>query len=158
MKSIRRSASSKKASSRPVPDRDGRPLPNSAVERLERFASRLERLSVEVLPTFASRSLDTASHSRAIVAAQRIAEQRNVEAALEAARQAMVDWVSRLHSTQQPYPEWVGRSLGRSSGTAGDRADVAMTLGDATVALALWDWLDEADREELLGAWTELVT
>jgi hypothetical protein len=135
-----------------------RPLPDSAIERLERFAGRLERLSVEVLPTFASRSLDATAHGRATDAAERVAAEDDVEAALDVARQAMVDWVARLYSTQQPYPEWVGRSLGRSSGTAEDRADVAMTLGDAVTALALWDRLEATDRDELMGAWAELAT
>ena len=69
----------------------------------------------------------------------------------------MAEWVARLYSTQQAYPEWTGRTLGRSTGSAEDRARIATTLGEAVTALALWDDLDEADRDELLGPWEELA-
>jgi hypothetical protein len=133
-------------------------LPRTATAALDRFASRLERLRIEDLPLYATRPIDRAAERIAQDEADRLARETNRTAAIDRATASAVDWVSRLYSRQQNYPEWVGATWGRATGTADDRVEVARSLSRAITAIALDDVLDETTRDDLLGAWAALAT
>jgi hypothetical protein len=41
--------------------------------------------------------------------------------------------------------------------TVKDRLQIASSLADALLAIALWDALDDATKDELLGPWVQFV-
>lgn len=133
-------------------------LPNPVTAALERFAARLDRLRVEDLPLYATRPLDAGAHRAAVVAAATVAREIDRTAAIQRATSTAADWVNVLYSRQQNYPEWVGATWGRATGTAEDRVDIARSLGEAITAIALGDVLDAAATDELLGGWSALAT
>ena len=160
-----------KASSRPVPEPPssrprGGPQPNELTggrlpadvgRRLARFLDRVERLRIEDLPIFAAVPLDSMAHARAIDHARTVASERSRNDLLTEIRRQSNEWVARLFSRQQYYPEWIGPSMGRSVGNVDDRVKLGRSLADAITGLMLWDVLDEPDLDELIGPWATLI-
>ena len=132
-------------------------LPADVGRRLAGFLDRIERLRIEDLPIFAAVPLDAAAHARAVDAARTAAAERRREDLLTEIRRQSNEWVARLFSRQQYYPEWYGPSMGRSVGNVDDRVKLARSLADAVTGLMVWDVLDEADLDELIGPWVTLI-
>ncbi len=133
------------------------PLPADVRGRLEHFLGRVERLRIEDLPMFAARPLDEQAYARAADQARAVSVERRRESVLKAIQGDVGDWLGRLYSAQQFYPEWTGTAWGKSSGSAEDRVRLRRSLFDAISAIVLWDALDDADRDELVGPWAALV-
>ena len=55
--------------------------------------------------------------------------------------------------TRSSGPTWAGRRAGSAQARSTIGSKIAVSLGEAVIAVALWDVLDEGDRAELLGAW-----
>ena len=130
-------------------------LPLRIRQRLDAFAEALDDLSADDLPLLGARPLDIPVHEAARESADRIAAERGWIDGLAAAFGLALDWLDRRFS------EWqVMRTLTAIPNPATrpeDRARVAQSVVDAVRAVALWDDLDEADRDELMGPWAALV-
>ncbi len=122
---------------------------------LERFAVALERVHVDDLPLYAVRPRQPA-HRRAVEAAAVAARKRGLEAAVDAAREAVVGYVARRYGAAQFRTGHVGLNTAPGLGPTEDRVWVMRSLGDAVAALALGDLLDANERAELIGAWARL--
>jgi hypothetical protein len=134
-----------------------RALPPEVRRRLERFLQRLDRLRVEDLPMFAAVPLDNEGYEESIRAASRGAFDTNRRVALDQVHRDADAWLKRLFSRHQFYPEWAGPQMGMIAGSARDRIRLAEALKSVLSALVLWDVLDEAYREHLVGAWAALI-
>jgi hypothetical protein len=119
---------------------------------LNAFWSRLERLRVEDMLALAARPLDAAAHAEALGRAADAAEQAGLTDTIAEATVGVDDWVVRLFNRSTSQPGWYEANWGRP-GSTGDRANLAASLSEVVVALVLGDRIDDADRDELLGAW-----
>jgi hypothetical protein len=140
-----------------VPETTARSLPPDVGGRLDRFLKRLERLRVEELPMFAATPLARNEYQESVNAAMRAGFDSGRRAILEEIHRDAGAWLDRLFSRHQFYPEWAGTQMGVIAGTAQDRVRLAEALKSGLTALVLWDVLDEAYRDHLLGPWAALV-
>jgi hypothetical protein len=131
-------------------------LPPEVRTRLETFSRAIERMRVEDMPMFATNP-DREAHQRALDEAALVAIDSGREPAVKEARSRLIEFIIRAYGQDQYRPTWIGLNWGQSTGTTDDRVKVMRSLADAIAALVLWDRLDEADREELLGPWGALV-
>lgn len=122
---------------------------------LERFAAALERVHVDDLPLFAVRPRQPA-HRRAVEAAAVAARERRLEAAVDAARGAVIEYVVRRYGAAQLRTAYVGLNTASGLGPTEDRVRVMRSIGDAVTAMALGEAIDASDRAELLGAWARV--
>ena len=132
-------------------------LPSAARRELESFARQVDTLRMEDLFLFGTRSLDREGHRRAVDEATRIAAERGRPSLPDDVRRTAQDWLIRLFNQTEFAPTVVGPAFSRSVGRGSDRAQIASSLSEALLALALADQLDEADRDELLGPWAQLA-
>jgi hypothetical protein len=132
-------------------------LPSNVQAGLESFLKRVERLRIEDLPMFAAAPLDQEAYDESVTAATRAAFDTDRREILEEGHRAASRWLDRLYSQQQFYPEWAGPAMSRSVGTAADLTRLRRSMLDAISALVLWDVLDEAYRDELIGPWAALI-
>ena len=123
---------------------------------LEAFLQRVERLRIEEMLARAAHPADDATHVVALEAAADAARFSGLDRAITDARRAIDDGVVELFNRSTVQPGWVEANWGRP-GTTEDRANLAHSLGEAATAILLGDRLDPADRDELLGAWADLV-
>jgi hypothetical protein len=140
----------------PDPEDVFRRLPADDRRRLARFVERLERTSVEMMLTLAARPLDAGAHAASIDRADQAARDCLRTDAVAQVRADADEWVLRLYNSSTTQPGWYEANWGRP-GTAGDRANLAASMGDALIALVVWDRLDEEDRDELLGPFATLL-
>jgi hypothetical protein len=122
---------------------------------LERFALALERVHVDDLPLYAVRPRQP-GHRRAVEAAALAARERGLEAAVDAAREAVIGYVTRQYGAAQFRTAYVGLNTAPGLGPTEDRVRVMQSIGDAVTAMALADAIDASDRAELLGAWARI--
>jgi hypothetical protein len=123
---------------------------------LEAFLQRVERLRAEELLVRTARPTDEAAHASAVAAAAEAARFSGRDRAVQDARRTIDEWVIGLFNRSTVQPGWYEANWGRP-GTTEDRANLAHSLGEAVTALLLADRLDPGDRDELLGAWADLV-
>jgi len=131
-------------------------LPGGARARLVGFLTALERINVGDLTIYAVRVRD-AEHERAVAAAAEAARERHLEPQLEAARTAVMDYVTHAYQVAMMRISYVGPTTATGFGPADDRGRVMRSLADAVTAVVLDDALDDADRAELMGAWDGLL-
>jgi hypothetical protein len=141
-----------------VPDRNdpGAALPADARQRLDAFTAALERINVGDMSLYAIPG-DEAEMDRARQAAHRVARELGLEPALEAARHEVLGFVAEDYRDTASGLGYVGAGPSVGFGADDDRLRVMQSLADAVMAIVLDDALDEADRDELLGAWDELL-
>jgi hypothetical protein len=131
-------------------------LSPDARRRLETFAAALERLQVDDLPLYAVKPREP-DHQRALEAAAQASQAAGLDEAIEAARDAIADYVARAYGNAQYRTGYIAMNSAPGLGPTDDRVRVMRSLGDAVTALVLGDALDEADRAELLGAWANVA-
>lgn len=129
-------------------------LPRDVRRRLETFTSKVERVPLDQLPMYAARPLGS-DHRRALENAELMANSNGRSEAVAAVRENSYGYLERQFADAQLHTSiaglnWIG------TGRVEDRARVAASLTEAITAIALWDLLDEGDRDEMLGAWAEL--
>jgi hypothetical protein len=127
-----------------------------AMNVVEHFFERVERQRAEDLLPRAARPLDRAGHIAAIGRARVAAQNAGLGRTIREAPRTVDDWVIRLYNGSHVSPGWLEANWGHP-GTIEDPANLARSLGEAVSALILGDRLDAADRDELLGAWADLV-
>lgn len=123
---------------------------------VEAFWRRLERLRVEDMLALAARPIDEAAHEAVLERAWDEAERTRLRATVEEVAADVDDWVVRLFNRSTVQPGWLEANWGRP-GSVEDRANLATSLGEVVLALVLGDRIAAADREELLGAWSEIA-
>ncbi len=131
-------------------------LPQEVRQRLEIFISKVERIGLDSLPMYAARPLGS-DHQRAIENAESLANVHRRSEAVATVREKSFAYLERRFADAQLRTSvgglnWIG------TGRVEDRARVAVSLGEAFTAIALWDLLDEDDRDEMLGPWAELAS
>jgi hypothetical protein len=133
----------------------GRPTID-AMPHLQAFLQRVERQRGEDLLPRAARPLDESAHADALAAATEAARAGGLEAEVTHARETVDRWVIELFNSSHLPLGWWEANWGRP-GTTADRANLAQSLGEAVTAVILGDRLDPGHRDELLGAWADLV-
>jgi hypothetical protein len=131
-------------------------LPPDARARLAGFSRAVERLHVDELPLYAVKPMQPA-HQRAGERAVLVASQAGLTDAINAARTAVTTFIGNQYTAAQFRTSVLGMNTAPGLGPADDRVRVLRSIGDAIAAIVLWDALDEADRAELLGPWSNLV-
>jgi hypothetical protein len=131
-------------------------LPPDARTRLERFGQALEHVHVDDLPLYALRRRQP-DHRRAVESAALTARTSGLETAVDAAREVVVSYLTRVYGDAQMRTSFVGLNSAPGLGPTEERVRVMRSAGDAVAAIVLWEALDEADRAELLGAWARLA-
>jgi len=116
----------------------------------------LERISVGDLTLYAVRPRDD-HRDRAIAAAAEAARDRRLGPQLDAARSAVIDYVTHAYQVGMMRDSYVGPTTSTGLGRTDDRVRVMRSLADAVTAVVLDDALDDADRAELMGAWDGLM-
>jgi hypothetical protein len=134
-----------------------RSLPSNVQHRLEQFLQRLDRLRVEDSPMFAAVPLDREGYDESVRSARRAAFDTNRRGVLDQVHRDADAWLNRLFSRHQFHPEWTGPQMGVIAGTVGDRIRLGEALKSVLTALVLWDVLDDACRDHLVGPWAALI-
>jgi hypothetical protein len=142
-----------------VPDRDAAlaRFPRGIRDRLEAFAQAVDSVPNDSVAMFAARSLDSERHDEARAAADRIATERGWEAGIAALRGLAIDWVEQRMDDPSAWLGALGTRADGLSMRSEDLGRAGQSLADAFRAVALWDDLDEARRDELVGPWASLV-
>lgn len=130
-------------------------LSPDARARLEELARALERTRLDDLPLYAVRP-DEPSHRRAVEAAGVAARTAGLDDEIRAAQAAIIGFLARAYANEQlrmsgAMLQWGG------SGPVDDRVRVTRSLADAVTGLVVWNGVDDADRAELIGAWSRLL-
>jgi hypothetical protein len=129
-------------------------LPADARARLDAFSAGLERINVGDLPVYAMRPVEPA-HGRAVEVATRVADERRLDSAVEAARERVIGYIQTAYKHSMMRIE--GAGLSPNFGPTDDRVLVMRSVADAVTAVVLGDALDDETQEELLGAWGSLL-
>jgi hypothetical protein len=130
-------------------------LSPAARARLSRFSGELERLRIDDLPLYAVR-VRQPDHRRAVEQAALVAREGGLDAVVEAARSAIIEYVARQHAASGPRLAFQFEAGGPTARPE-DLVRVMRSVGDAVVAIVLWDRLTDWDRMELLGEWSRLL-
>lgn len=131
-------------------------LPADARDRLKAFANAVDRVHVDDLLLHVGRRRQP-GHRRAVERAALVAREAGLEAGVEEAKRRLNEAMLRTFSERQ-LRVWIGGvNSVPTSGPTDDRIRILESLGDAVTALVLWERLDVADQEELLGLWARLL-
>ena len=137
---------------------DSTELPADARARLDAFTAALERINVGDMSLYAIPG-DEAEMDRARQAARAVARERGLEPALDAARQQVLAFVAGDYRETSAGLGFLGGGAPTVGfGADDDRLRIMQSLADAVMAVVLGDALDESDRDELIGAWDEILT
>jgi hypothetical protein len=130
-------------------------LPRKTRDRLARFAEAFETLDAERYALFATKPLDHSAYEHARRAAEGMIGKGSRRDAIEAATGEFREYALRAYAR---FPGFINvRTEWTPVGNTEDRTRFLGTLETAVIALILWDELEPADREELLGPWAELA-
>jgi hypothetical protein len=136
----------------PAPDA----LPPGSEERLARFGAAFERLDAATYSMFAVGEAGDQRIRTAIAAADRLIGRGPRRRAVTRAVESFRDWAAYAYSDRLVQTDTF--LLFQSLPDRGeDRARFMASLERAVVALILWDQLEEADRETLVGPWATVV-
>ena len=131
-------------------------LPPDARARLDGFAKALERVHVDELPLDTNR-LRQPDHRRALEAAALVARTDGLDESVETARRVLVDGILREYAGALYWASWGGLNPPPGLGATDDRVLVLQSVGEAVMAIVLWERLDAPDQAELLGLWARLL-
>jgi len=130
-------------------------LPRETRDRLARFAQAFETIDADRYALFATKPLDGSAHERARRAAEGMIGKGDRRDAIDAAIAEIREFALRAYAR---FPGFYNvRTEWTPAGNTEDRTRFLGVLETVVVALVLWDDLDAADRDELLGPWTQLA-
>jgi len=131
-------------------------LPPSTRKRLETLSRNVDHVGLEQLPLYAPRPIGN-EHQQAVDNAERVTIETARQAAVGEARRIAWDYVERRFAEggYRRGIEGIGWTTTITSGE--DRARLAKSFEEALTAIVLEDALDEADVDEMLGAWASLA-
>jgi hypothetical protein len=131
-------------------------MPPGSDARLARFGAAFERLNAGAYIMFAVGDADDPRIRRAVASADRLIGTGPRRQAVTEAIDAFRDWAAHAYSDRLVQTDTF--LLFQSLPDRGeDRARFMASLERAVVALILWDELDEADRDTLVGPWATVV-
>jgi len=131
-------------------------LPSATRKRLETLSRNVDHVGLEQLPMYAARPLGH-DHQQAVDNAERVTIETARQAAVAEARRIAWDYVERRFA-EGGYRPGIGITGWTTAITSGeDRARLAKSFEEALTAIVLEDALDEADADEMLGAWASLA-
>ena len=131
-------------------------LPADARQRLEAFSRALERVHVDDLPLHVARRRQP-RHRRAVEGAALRARETGLQAAVDAARRTIRDYVIRAYANAGYRAGYGTYATGLSVADPEERLRILRSLDEAVAALVLGDRLDADTRGELLGLWDRLL-
>jgi hypothetical protein len=131
-------------------------LPADARERLDAFASALERIHVDDLPLYTVRPRQP-RHRRAVEAGALRAREIGLQAPIDAARRVIREYVLRAYADAAFRPSIAGFAGTGPAADPEERLRVLASLDEAVGALVLGERLDADVRGELLGPWDRLL-
>lgn len=108
-----------------------------AIDRLERFATRLEHVSAEALRQVALPNPDSAERQALRDRADAIARDSGMSAAVDDARERVRDYVMRVYAASNYRPTWIGLNWGGSMGPVTDRLGTIAAVQDAATATVI---------------------
>lgn len=120
----------------------------AAIDRLERFAARLEHVSVEAFRQVATDNPDTPERQARRTEAAGIAAAAGLDGVLDDALQRVRDYVLRAYSGSAYRPTWIGLNWGFSLGPTRDRVATIVAVQDAATAAVI----EPLAPDELLDA------
>ena len=132
-------------------------LPSTVRNRLEAFAEALDSISTEQLTLLGARPLDSDTHERARAAADEQIQWHGWQEALASIRHSLLQWMVRRFVSMSSRADWGQVGLMRENLRIGDEMRIGQSLADALRAIVVWDEIDEAYRDELLGTWAALI-
>jgi hypothetical protein len=109
----------------------------AAIDRLERFAARLEHVSAEALRQVALPNPDSAERQALRSQADTIARDAGMTAAVDDARERVRDYVMRVYAASNYRPTWIGLNWGGSMGPVTDRLGTIAAVQDAATATVI---------------------
>jgi hypothetical protein len=131
-------------------------LPSATRKRLETLSRNVDHIGLEQLPLYAARPNGN-RHQQAVDNAERVMVETARQAAVAEARRIAWDYIERRFA-EGGYRPGIGITGWSTSITSGeDRGRLAKSFEEALTAIVLEDALDEADADELLGAWASLT-
>jgi hypothetical protein len=128
----------------------------AAIERLEAFAARLERLGIEDFRQVQFHETDPGLREAARREAERVAEQHGLRSVLDDGRARVREYVLAAYGGSTFRPTWVALNWGLSSGTTKDRVATALAVEDAASA-AVVEPYGTIDLLEVLRTPFELI-
>jgi hypothetical protein len=105
---------------------------------------------------FAAVPTDSEGYDESLRAASRAAFESGRRGVIDDVQRSADRWLDDLYTRQAVIPEWAGLTGGVGS-TVVDRVRQHQSLRNAISALVLWDVLDEAYLDHLVGPWAALI-
>ena len=130
-------------------------LPSAVRQRLEAFALALESISTEQVLLLGARPLETEAHEHARAVADERIQWHGWQEPVLSMRNDLLQWMIRRFS-QIPRSEVVPFAGVPETLQVADSMRIGQSLADALRAIVVWDEIDEAYRDELIGAWAAL--
>jgi hypothetical protein len=131
-------------------------LPSATRKRLETLSRNVDHIGLDQLPLYAARPNGN-RHQQAVDNAERMMVETARQVAVAEARRIAWDYVDRRFA-EGGYRPGIGITGWSTAITSGeDRGRLAKSFEEALTAIVLEDALDEADADELLGAWASLT-
>ena len=131
-------------------------LPSATRKRLETLSRNVDRIGLDQLPMYSARPIGH-DHARAAENAKLVMVETARQAIVAEARRIAWDYIERRYA-EAGYRAGIGITGWTASITSGeDRARLATSFEEALTAIVLEDALDEADVDEMLGAWASLA-
>jgi hypothetical protein len=130
-------------------------LPPSTRKRLETLSRNVDHVGLDQLPLYAARPIAN-GHRRAAENAERVMVETARQTIVAEARRIAWDYIERRYA-ENGYRVGIGVSGWTNLTSGEDRARLAKSFEEALMAIVLEDALDEADMDEMLGAWASLA-
>jgi hypothetical protein len=130
-------------------------LPSATRKRLETLSRNVDHVGLDQLPLYAARPNGN-GHRRAVDNAELVMVETARQAIVAEARRIAWDYIERRY-TESGYRVGIGITGWTNLPSGEDRARLAKSFEEALTAIVLEDALDEADVDEMLGAWASLT-
>jgi hypothetical protein len=131
-------------------------LPPSTRKRLETLSRNVDHVGLDQLPLYAARPNGN-GHRRAVDNAELVMVETARQTIVAEARRIAWDYIERRYA-EDGYRVGIGITGWTNLTSGEDRARLAKSFEEALTAIVLEDALDEADVDEMLGAWASLTT
>jgi hypothetical protein len=131
-------------------------LPPSTRKRLETLSRNVDHVGLDQLPLYAARPIGN-DHQRAADNAELVMVETARQTIVAEARRIAWDYIERRYA-EDGYRVGIGITGWTNLTSGEDRARLAKSFEEALTAIVLEDALDEADVDEMLGAWASLTT
>jgi hypothetical protein len=130
-------------------------LPSATRKRLETLSRNVDHVGMDQLPLYAARPIGN-GHRRAADNAEVVMVETARQTIVAEARRIAWDYIERRYA-ENGHRVGIGTTGWTNLASGEDRARLAKSFEEALTAIVLEDALDEADADELVGAWASLT-